>query len=154
LLDSIKTQLLAEANTLYDEHWKSSAARDLFMKSGPGHTLAYLDEWLNATQANVRALRSLAGIATQSRTDMANLWAEYQQKIEEAKHVDGWTKFRTGALNTLTGGSDSDAMDQIEARAIQQVRDKQDEYDRKAQQLAAHVGNQYLDTFGTISQGN
>src|SRR5262249_15822169 len=90
LLQSIKTQLLTESNKLYNEHWKSSAAKDLFMKSGPGWTLAYLDEWLDATLSNVRALRALVGIARKSRTDMENLYKEYRKAIEEAKHVGGW----------------------------------------------------------------
>jgi hypothetical protein len=153
LLDAIKAQLLAESNTLYDEHWKSSIARDLFMQTGPGKTLAYLDEWLTATQSNVDALRTLSRVARESRTEMEHLYKEYKDKLEEAKHIGGWDKFWTGAKNGLLN-QPQQSFEDLKNQAMQQVHDKQEEYDKRAQELAHRVGSRYFETFSKISGGH
>ncbi|MEV0732572.1 hypothetical protein [Polymorphospora sp. NPDC050346] len=153
LLASIREQLLTQSRTLYDETWKSAEARDAFMKMGPGTTLAYLDEWMDAALNNETALRAQVGIARQSRTDVENLWNEYEAAIDDAKTASGGTAFMEGFKTGITLGIyDGDAG--LKAAESEAVNETQQEYNRKAQQLAYRVAGEYFDTFSKMSGGH
>ena len=123
------------------------------MNKGPGQTLAYLDEWMDAASSNVSALRALVEIATTSRGDMNDLWDEYQIEIEEASHADGWTRFKHGFGQGFTLGI-YDADQGIRGAESEAVQEKQREFNRRAQDLADRVSTEYFDTFGKVSGGH
>ncbi|MFJ8688066.1 hypothetical protein [Micromonospora wenchangensis] len=153
LLQSIHQQLLSASRTLHDEHWKSPQARDAFLKAGPGKTLAYLDEWMDAAQHNVTALRAMVGIARDSRAEMDRLWTEYREAIDDAKNSDGWTQFSEGFKQGFTLGL-YDGEKGIQAAEAEAVRDKQEEYNRRAQELARRTADDYFDTLSKVSGGH
>ncbi|MEV0393606.1 hypothetical protein [Polymorphospora rubra] len=153
LLASIRDQLLTQSRTLYEETWKSAEARDAFMKMGPGTTLAYLDEWMDAALNNQTALRAQVGIARQSRTDMQNLWNEYEAAIDDAKTASGGTAFMEGFKTGITLGIyDGDAG--LKAAETEAVNETQQEYNRRAQEFAYRVAGEYFDTFSKMSGGH
>jgi hypothetical protein len=147
LLSSIRQQILDQSTTLYHEHWKHAQARDAFLKSGPGTTLTYLDEWMTAVSNNVTALRAMVGIATSSRTDMTNLWNEYVAAVDEARHLDGGERTKT-FFQVWKSWEDADRDE-----AINDLRHTQEEYNRKAQDLAYRVAGEYFETFSNSSSG-
>ncbi|SCE91960.1 hypothetical protein GA0070216_103130 [Micromonospora matsumotoense] len=153
LLQSIHQQLLTASQTLHDEHWKSPQARDAFLKAGPGKTLAYLDEWMDAAQHNVTALRAMVGIARDSRAEMDRLWTEYRDAIDDAKNSDGWTQFSEGFKQGFTLGL-YDGEKGIQAAEAEAVQQKQQEYNRRAQQLAERTANEYFGTLSKVSGGH
>ncbi|MFE7874836.1 WXG100 family type VII secretion target, partial [Micromonospora humida] len=153
LLQSIHQQLLSASQTLHDEHWKSPQARDAFLKAGPGKTLAYLDEWMDAAQHNVTALRAMVGIARDSRAEMERLWTEYREAIDDAKNSDGWTQFSEGFKQGFTLGL-YDGEKGIQAAEAEAVQEKQEEYNRRAQELARRTADDYFDTLSKVSGGH
>ncbi|SIR64952.1 hypothetical protein [Micromonospora avicenniae] len=153
LLHSIHQQLFKASQVLHDETWKSPQARDAFLQAGPGKTLAYLDEWMDATLNNVAALRAMVGIARDSRAEMDRLWTEYQNAINDAKNADGWTQFSEGFKQGFTLGL-YDGEKGIQAAEAEAVQEKQKEYNRKAQQLAHRTANEYFDTMSKVSGGH
>ncbi|QDY10454.1 hypothetical protein FJK98_27660 [Micromonospora sp. HM134] len=153
LLQSIHQQLLSASQTLHDEHWQSPQARDAFLKAGPGKTLAYLDEWMDAAQHNVTALRAMVGIARDSRAEMERLWTEYREAIDDAKNSDGWTQFSEGFKQGFTLGL-YDGEKGIQAAEAEAVREKQEEYNRRAQELARRTADDYFDTLSKVSGGH
>ncbi|WP_328343212.1 hypothetical protein [Micromonospora sp. NBC_00421] len=153
LLQGIHQQLLSASRTLHDEHWKSPQARDAFLKAGPGKTLAYLDEWMDAAQHNVTALRAMVGIARDSRTEMDRLWTEYENAIDDAKNSDGWTQFSEGFKQGFTLGL-YDGEKGIQAAEAEAVQEKQQEYNRRAQELAERTANEYFGTLSKVSGGH
>jgi hypothetical protein len=84
MLSQIHTFLFNQSNVLHDHHWTSGKARDAFMKAGPGHTLAYLDQWMQAAQDNATALRHLVLIAKQARIDIDDVVAKYKADLASA----------------------------------------------------------------------
>ncbi|HET6214844.1 MAG TPA: hypothetical protein VFE14_18395 [Micromonosporaceae bacterium] len=150
LLSNIRQQLLDESNVLYNEHWKAAEARDLFMKSGPGSALAYLDEWMTAADNNRAALRALVDIVIQSRSDMNRLWTDYQNDVEDAKTVDTGTKVKVAFQIWRGWFSTTDAMREEATKAVEEQHKK---YNRLAQNLAWNVAEQYFDTYGKINSG-
>ncbi|TYB95953.1 hypothetical protein FXF53_23250 [Micromonospora sp. WP24] len=153
LLQSIHQQLFNASQALHDETWKSPQARDAFLQAGPGKTLAYLDEWMDATLNNVAALRAMVGIARDSRAEMDRLWTEYQNAINDAKNADGWTQFSEGFKQGFTLGL-YDGEKGIQAAEAEAVQEKQKEYNRRAQQLAHQTANEYFDTMSKVSGGH
>lgn len=155
LLKNIKDQLLAQSNMLYDEAWKSSSAKDLFMKSGPGKTLAYLDEWMTAAENNRDALRGLVLVATESRQRMTDLWADYEREIEEAKNVDLGTKAWEWFWHyNLIGGSDQPEYDAaVDRHRRDQIEEVQRRYNQEAQNLAAEVASDYFEYLSASGYG-
>ncbi|MFJ6198360.1 hypothetical protein [Micromonospora sp. NPDC092111] len=153
LLQSIHQQLRTASQTLHDETWKSPQARDAFLQAGPGKTLAYLDEWMDATLNNVAALRAMVGIARDSRSEMETLWTEYQNAIDDAKNADGWTQFSEGFKQGFTLGL-YDGEKGIQASEAEAVQEKQKEYNRRAQELAHRTAGEYFDTLNKVSGGH
>ncbi|MBM0240117.1 hypothetical protein JNW88_28820, partial [Micromonospora sp. ATA32] len=153
LLQSVHQQLLTASQTLHDEHWKSPQARDAFLQAGPGKALAYLDEWMDAALNNVAALRAMVGIAHDSRAEMERLWTEYKNAVEDAKTAGDWTQFSEGFKQGFTLGL-YDGEKGIQAAEAEAVQEKQKEYNRKAQELAHRVANEYFDTMSKVSGGH
>ncbi|MBO4162447.1 WXG100 family type VII secretion target [Micromonospora antibiotica] len=153
LLQSIHQQLLSASRTLHDEHWKSPQARDAFLKAGPGKTLAYLDEWMDAAQHNVTALRAMVGIARDSRAEMERLWTEYREALDDAKNSDGWTQFSEGFKQGFTLGL-YDGEKGIQAAEAEAVQEKQQEFNRRAQELARRTADDYVGTLSKVSGGH
>src|SRR5436190_10696961 len=117
LLTQIWAQLYNESDTLYNEHWKSSDARDVFMKWGPGQTLAYLDEWMTAALANQSALRALSGIVQDFQGQMDTLWKEYGQAVQDAQHRNAGQHFSDFMVHyNVFGGSDQKDLDAQETQ--------------------------------------
>jgi hypothetical protein len=153
LLASIRQQLLDASNRLYDKAWRSAEARDAFMKKGPGETLAYLDEWMTATLNNTAALRAQVGIVTQARSNMDKLWTEYQAAVDDAKFASTgrrfWEGFKSGGTLFIYDGEAG-----IQAAETEDVQKKHSEFNRRAQELAYQVANQYLETYSTLNGGH
>ncbi|WP_239377569.1 hypothetical protein [Frankia sp. Cj5] len=153
LLHNIREQLLGQSNALYEQAWRSSKAREAFMEKGPGQALAYLQDWMDAALDNVNGLRTLVGIARQSRTDMENLWKRYESEIADASTASAgtaaWEGFKTGVSLGFYDGEAGVQRSEQEA-----VREKQQEFNKLAQELAYNVGNQYGETFSTLGGGH
>jgi hypothetical protein len=164
LLASIRQQLLDQSNILYQQHWREAEARNIFMQKGPGETLAYLDDWLDATQSNVDALRALVTIATDSRGRMERMYADYQRDVSAARDLSwgdefqediqiwqGWG-FSRGSFGMPSFGRDtSEAKEQAAREAVDAVHRK---YNHDAQVLARDVATQYADTFTKVGGGH
>ena len=153
LLASIRQQLLDQSTTLYNEHWRSAEARDAFMRVGPGETLAYLDEWMDAASNNVSALRAMVTIAENSREQMRHMWNRYKDAIAAAEDISVGDWFRSARHASWWFGS-WDGSDGTREEAIQQVNDARAQFNREAQGLAERVGDEYMTYFGTISSGH
>jgi hypothetical protein len=153
LLASIRQQLLDQSTTLYNEHWRSAEARDAFMRVGPGETLAYLDEWMDAASNNVSALRAMVTIAENSREQMRHMWNRYKDAIAAAEDISVGDWFRSARHASWWFGS-WDGSDGTREEAIQQVNDARAQFNREAQGLAERVGDEYMAYFGTISSGH
>ena len=152
LLSHVRGQLLDRSNMLYHEYWKSPNAKEAFMKAGPGPTLAYLDEWMEAAQNNVSVLRALVNVTVKARKDMDDLWAEYERAIQDAKYADGWTRFGQGFLQGVTLGIyDADAG--IRSSETEEVRAVDKEYSGRAQDLAHRVAGEHVDAFAKVFGG-
>jgi hypothetical protein len=156
LLDDIRTQILNESNALHDEHWKFSPARDAFLKSGPGTTLAYLDEWATSALSNQTALRAMVGIVREAQSKMKTLWSQYQQAVKDAQNVSGWTEAWEGFwhYNLIPGGDQSEYNNAVNADKAQQVNEAHYQYNLKAQQQAWDLSGKFFDTFGSFSSGH
>ncbi len=98
MLDAVKTAVGDNADALHggDSNgfggWSSPAA-DEFLRWGPGATLYSLQQWTDAAQANVRALRKLADAVWQAHIDIDQAWTSYveEARADRAKLMEGWT---------------------------------------------------------------
>jgi len=150
LLSSIHDQLLTESTDLYEEKWKSGKAREAFMQSGPGQTLAYMDEWMNSAMSNNQALNALAGIMLDYQSQMTTLWNEYVAAAKSANHISAGRDFLDG-LETLTPHQ----WDQKNAaKKLQQVQKVQDQYSQKAQVKAWAMAQEIFQTYSTFDSGH
>ena len=132
---------------MLSDAWQSSSndARDLFLKTGPGKTLAYLDEWITAAENNRDALRGLVLVAQESRKKINGLWEDYKKDIEDAKNVGFGTTARIWLTryDLIRGGEEYEAaMDEHREQQIQEVRKR---YNREAQQLASDTATHYFE---------
>jgi hypothetical protein len=151
MLDTIKSQLFNESTTLYDETWKSGDAKEAFMKFGPGPTLAYLDEWMNAALSNKAALHNLASIIRDYQGRMKTLYDEYDKAVKDAKHVGYWTK-TWDAANSWTQ-SQYDAA--VAEDASKQVTEQENHYNLEAQKLAYSMANEiFSQTLSPMGSGH
>lgn len=97
LLDTVKKTVASNADALHDgDHngfggWSSPAANE-FLRWGPGATLYSIQQWTDAAQANVRALRNLADAVWQAHIDIDLAWQDYvdEAKADKAKLMEGW----------------------------------------------------------------
>jgi hypothetical protein len=165
LLASIRQQVLDQSNVLYQQHWREARARDIFMQKGPGETLAYLDDWVDATLSNRDALRALVMVATDARTRMERLYADYQRDISAARDLSTWDELQEDlqfwqgwevSVDRFTGmfgiGRDtSEAKEQAAREAVDAVHRK---YNHDAQVLARDVATQYAETFTKVGGGH
>jgi hypothetical protein len=148
LMSQVKAYVFEQSTVLHDEHWRDAQAREYFMKSGPGETLAYLDMWMDAAQENVTALRGLVTVVQQARTDMARLWQRYEQALKDAQNLDGgeqWSAFWSWTPTWEAG--------RVQERQ-ENVREEEKKFRLEAQQLAHRVANQYFDYAGKVSSGH
>jgi hypothetical protein len=171
LLSSIKDQLLGQSQTLYNESWGSSAAKDLFMERGPGKTLVYLDEWMTAAEYNRDSARGMVGIATDSRSRMETLWADYEAAVEAAQNVSGGRKawewawhynlvsaeWKRGTFGIpyldVDFGNDEEYNQVLDAYRADQVSQVREEYNQRARELAVEVAGQYFDYLTASGHG-
>ncbi|GIF37608.1 hypothetical protein [Actinoplanes xinjiangensis] len=147
-LADVRGFLIGQSNVLRDESWQSPAARDAFLKMGPGETLAYLDMWMDAAQQNVTALRHLVNVSTEARYAMTRLEADYRRELTAATDVS----FLENLEAWVTEGQGWDAAAQefvSEEQAA--VRDR---YRIEAQRLAQHYGDQFFDYIAVLSNGS
>jgi hypothetical protein len=138
LLLHARNDLYGESNTLYNEHWSSGAARDAFMRYGPGATLANLDQWMTAVDNNVVSLRGLVSVIQDYQSQMTDLWQRYQGGLQDVRVLmqpDG-----------VTPASDDSKM--------QATRDAQDQYSQEAQGLAYRMAGEYLTALGRVGTGH
>ena len=143
----VRDFVLNQSIVLRDESWQSPAARDAFLKMGPGETLTYLDEWMDAAQRNVVALRHLADVSTEARTQMELLLRDYEQQLKGAQNI-GFGE-NLGAVFTELDTWDDAALAKREGDISEVERRIREE----AQGLAQHYGNQYFDYLGMLSNG-
>jgi hypothetical protein len=164
LLVSIRAQLLQQAKAL-EERWRKSDARALFLEKGPGKTLAYLDDWIEATQSNVAALRALVPIAESSRKRMSEIWADYKRDIAAARDISTWDEIQEDLqfwqgwrmrVNPVTGmfGVTRDTSEAKEEAAREAVNAVHERYTRLAQEHASKVAFQYGQTFANVGEGH
>lgn len=154
LLSDLEQDLLALSTRLAEQDWKSSAARDRFLVAGPGTTLAYLRDWMEAAMANVTALRTMVTIARDSRAEMAKLWQEYEAAIAAASETDGTFGNWFFHYNLIPGGDQTEYDDANKADAVKQVNEMKKTYNIRAQRLAEKYAGQYFDTLSTVSSGH
>jgi hypothetical protein len=81
VLSHVRDFVFLQSTVLHDEHWKSPAARDMFLEKGPGEALVYLDLWMDAAMTNVTALRHLEVIAQQARDDIDEVVRKYKAEL-------------------------------------------------------------------------
>jgi hypothetical protein len=147
-LADVRGFLVNQSNVLRDESWRSPAARDAFLKAGPGETLAYLDMWMDAAQQNVTALRHLVNVSTEARYAMARLESDYQRALAEAtdvsflENLDAWV--------SKGQGWDAAAQEFVSEEQAA-IRDR---YRIEAQRLAQHYGDQFFDYIAVLSNGS
>lgn len=149
VLNNIRSHLLQQSNLLYNESWRSAEARDAFMEFGPGKTLAYLDEWIAATDSNVTALRHVVNIATRSRTAMQDMWDRYEREVEGANDASGWDKTREW-VSGFGFGYDGNMMGFLTER----VNEVKERFNREARQLATDTGNEYFTYLSPVHAGH
>ncbi|MEU4427307.1 hypothetical protein AB0F81_42345, partial [Actinoplanes sp. NPDC024001] len=143
----IRTFVVQQSTVLQDEHWQSPAARDAFLRRGPGEALAYLDVWMDAAQKNVTALRHLVNISLEARRDVDNLVQRYEQEMREAQQV-GFLE-NLGAFATEGVSWNAARQEEIE----EDTREVDERYRREAQLLAQRYGDQYFDYIGVVAGG-
>ncbi|MFC0529915.1 hypothetical protein [Phytohabitans kaempferiae] len=164
LLVSIRAQLLLQGGLL-EREWRESRARDIFLERGPGETLAYLDDWIEATLSNKEALRALVTIAEDSRTRMQEIWADYQRDIAAARDLSTWDEIKEdlqiwqgwkASLSRSTGmvGVSRDTGEAKEQAAREAVNAVHERYNRIAQAHASGVASRYAETFTKIGEGH
>ncbi|MEU8656695.1 WXG100 family type VII secretion target [Actinoplanes philippinensis] len=147
-LADVRDFLVKQSDVLRDESWQSPAARDAFLKRGPGETLAYLDVWMDAAQQNVTALRHLVNVTTEARYAMARLETDYQRELQGATDVS----FLENLEAWVTEGQGWDAAAQEFVSEEQaKIRDR---YRIEAQRLAQHYGDQFFDYIAVLSNGS
>ncbi|GAA1626791.1 hypothetical protein [Actinoplanes couchii] len=146
-LADVRDSVHRQSTVLRDETWQSPAARDTFLRMGPGETLAYLDVWMEAAQKNVVALRHMVTVSMEARHQMELLLRDYEQELKEAQNV--------GFLENL-GAFVSEGVS-WNAAALEKIEEDQglvrEKYRLEAQQLAQHYGDQFFDYIAVVSSG-
>uniref|UniRef100_UPI001E300D90 hypothetical protein n=1 Tax=Actinoplanes sp. DH11 TaxID=2857011 RepID=UPI001E300D90 len=146
-LADVRNFVVQQSTVLQDEHWQSPAARDAFLRRGPGEALTYLDVWMDAAQNNVTALRHLVNVSLDARRDIDQLTARYEQELRAAQNVtfgENLGSFLTSGVSWNAARAEEIAEDQ------QEIRER---YRREAQTLAQRYGNQFFDYIAVISNG-
>ncbi|SDT65092.1 hypothetical protein [Actinoplanes derwentensis] len=146
-LADVRDVVFRQSTVLRDESWQSPAARDTFLRLGPGETLAYLDVWMEAAQKNVIALRHLVTVSTEARHQMELLLRDYEQELKQTREV--------GFLENL-GAFVSEGVS-WNAAALEKIDEDQglvrEKYRIEAQRLAQHYGDQFFDYIAVVSSG-
>ncbi|MEV6306867.1 hypothetical protein AB0M02_46240 [Actinoplanes sp. NPDC051861] len=146
-LEGIRHSVVQQSTVLQDEQWRSPAARDAFLRRGPGEVLTYLDVWIDAVQRNITALRHLVGISLEARREVDGLVQRYEQEMREAGAV-GFTE-NLGAFLTRGVSWNAAAREEIEADRAEVV----ERYRHEAQVLALKYGDQYFDYIAVVAGG-
>ncbi len=156
LLYAIRTQIFDESTTLAEEKWKSGAARDAFLKAGPGAALAYLDPWMDAALANQSALSAIVNIVLEYQAKIEPLWAEYKQAVQDAQNVSGWHQFDAWWVSyDVFGGSDQHDLDaNLATDRANATKDVQTKYNIKAQAMAWSMAQEMFDSYSLFSGGH
>ncbi|HKD99242.1 MAG TPA: hypothetical protein VKB69_16810 [Micromonosporaceae bacterium] len=156
LLDAIRKQLLDETTELADDKWKSGNARDAFLKTGPGDTLAYLDAWMDSALSNQTALRAIVSIILEYQAKMDPIWRDYQQAVKDAQNLSFGTKLNDWFWHyNLIGGGDQPDYDRATAQdKIEQINKVKLEYNVKAQKLAWAMADDMFPAFSAFSAGH
>ena len=143
----IRQFVVQQSTVLQDEHWQSPAARDAFLRKGPGEALTYLDVWMDAAQNNVTALRHLVNVSLDARRDLDQLLVRYERELQDAQNVS----FGENLGSFLTSGvSWNAARDEEIAEDQSEIRER---YRREAQTLAQRYGDQFFDYIAVVSSG-
>jgi hypothetical protein len=159
LLASLASTIRAHSETLYNETWTHSAARDEFMKRGPGKVLAYLQAWHDDMGQNVRQLRLLVEPIQNSQTRMETLYQEYEEMVAQARDESniGFWEYN-GIVNpnwhdhiNPTTWFNDDA--EVQNFLIERVRQVKEDYDRRARELVRDLNGAYDDAFFWMRYG-
>ncbi len=97
LLDTVQTAVVDNADSLHNGNksgfggWSSPAATE-FLRWGPGATLYSIRQWIQAANANVRALRKLSDAVLQAHAEIDLAWQSYldEARADKAKLMEGW----------------------------------------------------------------
>ncbi|MEU4560873.1 hypothetical protein AB0F72_21050 [Actinoplanes sp. NPDC023936] len=147
LMADVRTFVVQQSTVLQDEHWKSPAARDAFLRRGPGETLTYLDVWMDAAQNNITALRHMVNVSLDARRDLDLLLARYERELRDAENVS----FGENLGSFLTSGVSWNAARAEEVKEDQtEIRER---YRREAQSLAQRYADQFFDYIAVVASG-
>ncbi|GIE30089.1 hypothetical protein Ait01nite_031340 [Actinoplanes italicus] len=146
-LADVRGFLIRQSDVLRDESWQSPAARDAFLRRGPGETLTYLDVWMDAAQQNVTALRHLVNVSNEARYAMARLEVNYARELKDSANLD--FAEHLGVWLSEGQGWDAAAEEHISEQQTQ-IRQR---YQLEAQRLAQHYGDQFFDYIAVLSNG-
>jgi hypothetical protein len=159
LLATLASTIRTHSETLYNETWTHSAARDEFMRRGPGSVLAYLQGWHDDLGENVRQLRLLVEPIQTSQTRMEALYQEYKDMVAMAKDESniGFWEYNGVVnpnwhdyINPLSIFND-DA--EVQNFLIERVRRVKEDYDRRARELVRDLNGAYEDAFFWMRYG-
>jgi len=159
LLTELSNAIRTQSQKLYNETWTHSAARDEFMKRGPGKVLAYLKAWHDDLGESARQLRLLVEPVQRSQTRMEALYREYEEKVAQAKDPNnmGFGEF-LGTVNPnwhdyINPFSIFDDEGQVQQHLMERVQAVKDHYDRRARELVNDLNGAYSDAFFWMRYG-
>jgi hypothetical protein len=159
VLTELSNTIRAHSTRLYNETWTNSDARAGFMLQGPGKVLAYLKNWHEDLDRNVRALRTLVEPMRTSQSAMEQLWIDYEAEVAHESDPSNLSISERLAVRNpnwhdyINPLSPLDNNAQTDAYIMQQVQAVREKYNRLARELVHTVNNAYEDAFRTMRYG-
>ncbi|MEU3274457.1 hypothetical protein ABZ639_26745 [Saccharomonospora sp. NPDC006951] len=139
MLFFVQNELFNQTDAL-DAEWESPAAKEAYLMK-VGGTLAHIEMWREAAEANQAGLSSLASAMTTAQTEMKDLWRRYQEAVSNAEERDPFADDPTRDYKAPpfegTGAE----------YGVARARWK---YDKEARQLASATADSYADAISKL----
>ncbi|ASR37207.1 hypothetical protein BAY61_21890 [Prauserella marina] len=139
MLFFVQNELFNQTDAL-DAEWESPAAKEAYLMK-VGSTLAHIEMWREAAEANHAGLSSLASAMRTAQTDMRDLWRRYQEAVSNAEERDPYADDPTRDYKAPP--FEGTGFEYGVARARWK-------YDKEARQLASTTADSYADAISKL----
>ncbi|MEU3274458.1 hypothetical protein ABZ639_26750 [Saccharomonospora sp. NPDC006951] len=144
MLFHVQNDLFNQTDALEAE-WESPAAKEAFLLK-VGSTLAHIEVWREAAEANHIGLSRLAGAMTTAQTKMRELWGRYQRALADATEGPLGDPYADQGRRDRVRASPSDSILGNEHKASN-VRYR---YDQEARELISETADSYADAISKL----
>ncbi|MEU3273993.1 hypothetical protein ABZ639_24410 [Saccharomonospora sp. NPDC006951] len=155
MLFFVQNELFNQTSSLEAE-WESPAAKEAYLMK-VGETLAHIEMWREAAEANHLGLSLLAGAMRTAQTDMKDLWKRYKEAMWQATddYLNAPPAGSPYATSGPLAGLKGDARTAVRQSVLDRydlpfMKEQREKYNEEARQLISDTANSYSDAISKL----